>query len=173
MAGPARPLCRRRLPGCAGDRRLAGAAGAETTLAKIDDAVDVTTVCTPPTSLASRDWISQVRVAVKNRSDIRWRCEYSVSPRSSITRWPTQFAYSVCTSPMADVTIGIAIRTKPLRWNLRPGCWIQLLHPRHQVDAVRLEVAPSLTSTGTAEAVPRGSMGAAWSRPTSTPGSRR
>jgi hypothetical protein len=45
-----------------------------TTLDRIDDAVSVTTVCTPPTSFARRDWISPVRVAVKNRSGIfcRW-----------------------------------------------------------------------------------------------------
>ena len=39
----------------------------------IDDAVSVTTAWTPPTSFASRLWISPVRVAVKNRSGIRWR----------------------------------------------------------------------------------------------------
>ncbi len=38
------------------------------------DAVSVTTVCTPPMSFESRDWISPVRVAVKKRSGIRWRC---------------------------------------------------------------------------------------------------
>ena len=38
-----------------------------TTLDRTDDAVSVTTVCTPPTSLARRDWISPVRVDVKNR----------------------------------------------------------------------------------------------------------
>ena len=45
-----------------------------TTLARMEDAVLVTTVCTPPTSLASRDWISPVRVAVKkdNGMDCRW-----------------------------------------------------------------------------------------------------
>ena len=41
-----------------------------TTLERIDDAVLVTTVCTPPTSLASRDWISPVRVPVKNDNGI-------------------------------------------------------------------------------------------------------
>ena len=38
-----------------------------TTLDRTDDAVSVTTVETPPTSLESRDWISPVRVDVKNR----------------------------------------------------------------------------------------------------------
>ncbi len=38
-----------------------------TTLDSTDDAVSVTTVETPPTSLESRDWISPVRVDVKNR----------------------------------------------------------------------------------------------------------
>jgi hypothetical protein len=36
-------------------------------------AVSVTTDCTPPTSLASRLWISPVRVSVKKRSGMRWR----------------------------------------------------------------------------------------------------
>ena len=39
-----------------------------------DAAVSVTTDCTPPTSLASRLWISPVLVSVKKRSGIfcRW-----------------------------------------------------------------------------------------------------
>ena len=36
-------------------------------------AVSVTTDWMPPTSLASRLWISPVRVSVKKRSGIRWR----------------------------------------------------------------------------------------------------
>ena len=40
-----------------------------TALDRIVDAVSVIAVCNPPTSLASRDWISPVRVAVKNHSD--------------------------------------------------------------------------------------------------------
>ena len=40
---------------------------------RIADAVSVTTDCTPPTSFDSRDWISPVRVDVKNRSGILWR----------------------------------------------------------------------------------------------------
>ena len=38
------------------------------------EAVSVTTDCTPPTSFARRDWISPVRVVVKNRRGIAWRC---------------------------------------------------------------------------------------------------
>jgi hypothetical protein len=53
------------------------------------DRVLVTTFCIPPTSLAIRDWISPVRVPVKNPSDRLWRCVYSLSRRSRITRWPT------------------------------------------------------------------------------------
>ena len=41
-----------------------------------DDAVFVTTFCTPPTSFWSRDWSSPVRVPVKKRSDIACRCSY-------------------------------------------------------------------------------------------------
>ena len=39
----------------------------------MDDAVSVMTLSMPPTSFDSRDWISPVRVPVKNRSGIRWR----------------------------------------------------------------------------------------------------
>ena len=45
-----------------------------TTFARSDAAVLVTTDCTPPTSLARRDWISPVRVVVKNRSGMNCRC---------------------------------------------------------------------------------------------------
>ena len=44
------------------------------TLETIDAAVLVTTFCTPPMSLAIRDWISPVRVRVKNASESRCRC---------------------------------------------------------------------------------------------------
>ncbi len=37
------------------------------------EAVSVTTVCTPPTSFESRDWISPVRVVVKNRRGMNCR----------------------------------------------------------------------------------------------------
>ena len=40
----------------------------------IEVAVDVTTVSTPPMSFAIRDWISPVRVRVKNASESRCRC---------------------------------------------------------------------------------------------------
>src|SRR5580692_203660 len=45
-----------------------------TTLARMVEAVVVTTDWTPPTSLASRDWISPVLVLVKKASDSvsRW-----------------------------------------------------------------------------------------------------
>ena len=46
-----------------------------TTLARMVEAVLVTTVWTPPTSLASRDWISPVLVLVKKASDRVCRCE--------------------------------------------------------------------------------------------------
>jgi hypothetical protein len=45
-----------------------------TMLARIEEAVSLTTDCTPPTSFASRDWISPVRVEVKKRRDMRCRC---------------------------------------------------------------------------------------------------
>ena len=40
----------------------------------IEDAVSVTTDWTPPTSFERRLWISPVRVSLKKRSGIRWRC---------------------------------------------------------------------------------------------------
>ena len=40
----------------------------------IEAAVSVTTDWTPPTSFERRLWISPVRVSLKNRSGIRWRC---------------------------------------------------------------------------------------------------
>ena len=43
------------------------------TLAATLVAVSVTTAWTPPTSLASRLWISPVRVSVKKRRGSRWR----------------------------------------------------------------------------------------------------
>ena len=46
-----------------------------TTLARMVEAVVVTTDSTPPTSLANRDWISPVLVRVKNASDRVCRCE--------------------------------------------------------------------------------------------------
>jgi hypothetical protein len=46
-----------------------------TTLDKMLEVVSVTTLCTPPTSFARRDWISPVLVVVKNRSGMDCRCE--------------------------------------------------------------------------------------------------
>ncbi len=51
-------------------------------------AVSVTTAWTPPTSFASRLWISPVRVSVKKRSGIDWRWAYSAPRRSCMTFWP-------------------------------------------------------------------------------------
>ena len=56
------------------------------------EAVSVTTDWMPPTSFARRDWISPVRVSVKNRSGMCCRWEYSELRRSCITRRPTTFA---------------------------------------------------------------------------------
>ena len=79
-----------------------------TTFAKTLEAVSVTTDCTPPTSFARRDWISPVRVVVKNRSGMNCRCEYNEFLRSCMTRSPTRLARYVWPIPMVDVTIGIA-----------------------------------------------------------------
>jgi len=42
-----------------------------------------------------RLWISPVRVSVKKRSGIHWRCVYSARRRSFITRWPTRACFAV------------------------------------------------------------------------------
>ena len=44
------------------------------TFETMDVAVDVTTLCTPPMSLAMRDCTSPVRVRVKKARERRWRC---------------------------------------------------------------------------------------------------
>jgi hypothetical protein len=49
------------------------AASTVVTLETIEVAVLVTTLCTPPMSLAIRDWISPVSVRVKKASESRWR----------------------------------------------------------------------------------------------------
>ena len=51
-------------------------------------AVSVTTAWTPPMSFASRLWISPVRVSVKKRNGMPWRCAYRALLRSCMTFWP-------------------------------------------------------------------------------------
>ena len=68
------------------------------------ETVLVTTFWTPPTSLATRDWISPVRVSVKKLNDRLCRCSYSLSLRSRMTRCPTRFVRKVCTMPRPPVT---------------------------------------------------------------------
>ena len=60
-----------------------------TRLDSTSDTVLVTTRCTPPTSLDTRDWISPVRAPVKKARDRLCRCRYRVSRKSRITRCPT------------------------------------------------------------------------------------
>src|ERR1051326_8608693 len=104
-----------------------------TTLERMLEAVSVTTLCTPATSLVRRDWISPVRVEVKKRNDSACRWAYSRLRRSRINRRPTEFDSQVWPTPMRLVTIGIAM-PKPTRryssgrlgqgWPLeRPGGW--------------------------------------------------
>ena len=50
------------------------AASTVVTFETIEVAVLVTTLCTPPMSFAMRDWISPVRVLVKNARERRCRC---------------------------------------------------------------------------------------------------
>src|SRR3954453_5836631 len=79
------------------------------TLDAIDVAVFVTTFCTPPMSFEMRDCTSPVRVLVKKASDSRCRCRKTAARRSCMTRWPTWFERSVCTTPSAPVTTAMTI----------------------------------------------------------------
>ena len=65
------------------------AATTVTTLDRMELAVSDSTDWTPPTSLASRDWIAPVRVAVKNARSMRCRCAKSRLRRSAMTRLPS------------------------------------------------------------------------------------
>lgn len=60
-----------------------------TELPRMDEAVLVTTDCTPDTSLPRRDWISPVRVEVKNASFMRCRWANRRSRRPRMTRLPS------------------------------------------------------------------------------------
>ena len=60
-----------------------------TTLEITSVTVVVTTFRTPPTSLATRDWTSPVRVPVKKLRERLWRWRKRRSRRSRMTRWPT------------------------------------------------------------------------------------
>ena len=80
-------------------------------LETIDVAVEVTTFCTPPMSLAIRDCTSPVRVRVKNASERRCRWRYTAARRSCMTRWPTRFDSQVWPTPITPVAI--AMKTIP------------------------------------------------------------
>ena len=69
------------------------AATTVTTLPRIELAVSDNTDWTPPTSLASRDWIAPVRVAVKKARSMRCRCSNSRPRRSAITRLPSSVVW--------------------------------------------------------------------------------
>src|SRR5512133_3735447 len=75
----------------------------------IEVAVLVTTLWTPPMSFEIRDCTSPVRVRVKNARERRCSWRKTEARRSCMTRWPTWFESSVCTTPSAPVTIAIAI----------------------------------------------------------------
>ena len=69
------------------------ATSVETTMVALDStvaAVSDSTDCTPPTSFASRDWISPVRVSAKNRRAIPCKCLYNWFRRSRMMRCPTR-----------------------------------------------------------------------------------
>jgi len=59
--------------------------------------------------VASRLWISPVRVSVKKRKGIRWRWAYSSPRRSWITLWPMTLFRYVWPTPISPDTIGRTI----------------------------------------------------------------
>ena len=61
-----------------------------TTFCRIEDAVEVRTLRTPETSLASRDWMSPVLVEVKKASSIFSRCSNRATRSSAIAALPTR-----------------------------------------------------------------------------------
>ena len=92
-----------------------------TTFESTEEAVFVTTLCTPPTSFWRRDCNSPVRAPVKKRSDIACRCSKSRLRRSCITFWPTTVVRYVCAMPITPETSGTAIITSASshsRWRL-------------------------------------------------------
>ena len=92
-----------------------------TTLYRTELRVEVSTPCTPPTSLVSRLWISPVRVPVKKArgSRCRWSNSFTRSWRS--TCWPTTLVSHVWARPRsapvtAKPTINMARNhTRPSR----------------------------------------------------------
>ena len=85
-------------------------------------AVSVTTAWTPPTSFARRLWISPVRVSVKKRSGIRWRCRYSEFRRSCMTFWPMTLLRYAWPTPMRPLTIGMTIMSPTNRLSSPQSC---------------------------------------------------
>ena len=80
-----------------------------TTLDRIEEAVSVTTACTPPTSLPSRDWMSPVRVPVKKPRCMDCRCAKSRLRRSCMTRLPSDVVRYVWPTPISAATSGTTI----------------------------------------------------------------
>ncbi|GAB2664434.1 hypothetical protein GCM10027068_50470 [Prescottella soli] len=74
----------------------------------IEVAVDVTTVCIPPMSLVSRDWISPPRVRVKNPRDCRCRCVKTRVRRLCMIRCPTVVEIHVWITPNTELATVIA-----------------------------------------------------------------
>jgi hypothetical protein len=61
-----------------------------TELERMEENVVVSTLLTPPTSFARRDWIAPVRVAVNQASSMVCRCAKSRPRRSAITSLPSR-----------------------------------------------------------------------------------
>ena len=98
---PTRRASRTKTGMMATDSRVRGtlrnsiATTADSTVTTVDRTVEAVLVTTPETavtSLDSRDWISPVRVPVKNDSGSSRRWAYRSSRSSRITFWPTSVA---------------------------------------------------------------------------------
>ncbi len=70
-----------------------------TELDRIEENVVVRTLLTPPTSLASRDWMAPVRVAVNQASSMVCRCAKRRPRSSAITSLPSRVVTKVCATP--------------------------------------------------------------------------
>ena len=90
-----------------------------TVFRRIDVAVSVSTVRTPATSLARRDWIAPVLVAVKNASSIFCRCANRSPLRSAIAELPIVDVSQFWPIPITAVMSGIR-HMKPNSHHNRP-----------------------------------------------------
>ena len=108
-------------------------------------AVFVTTFWTPPMSFEIRDCTSPVRVRVKKASESRCRCRKTAVRRSCMTRWPTWFESSVCTTVRTPDTTAITIIPPALNEIAPVSCRKIAARTRRRRNAGRTP-SPALTT---------------------------